>query len=177
MTINDLHRATESGEKGPEERLFQALTVRFRVFVLRKVGDQGAAEEIVQEALMTIARLYRQEKFDTSFSAWAYNVLKNRLKDHFRRSRRESDRMEFRAETPQPPADWTPDPTLESRLVECLRQISRRSPIYARALNLKHLGYEASEICDRLKVTANHFYVSLSRARSLLKHCLEKGKV
>jgi DNA-directed RNA polymerase specialized sigma24 family protein len=48
---------------------------------------------------------------------------------------------------------------------------------YARALNLIHKGFKVPEICRKLNVNANHFYVILKRGRSMLKVCLETGRI
>ncbi len=51
MDINNYYLAAKNGDKKAEEQLFQFLTARFRLFVQRKIWNQGDGEELMQEAL------------------------------------------------------------------------------------------------------------------------------
>jgi DNA-directed RNA polymerase specialized sigma24 family protein len=48
---------------------------------------------------------------------------------------------------------------------------------YARILVLRYQGYSAEEICDEFKITSKNLYMILSRARVLLKRCIETGEI
>ena len=71
---------------------------------------------------------------------------------------------------------WTPEPGLKMHLLDCLNKVGRTSRRYARILNLHHLGFTREEICDRLDLTRNQSYAVMSRARAMLRDCLEKGE-
>ena len=160
-----------------EKELFQVLAVRFRLFVHQKVRNEQDCEDIVQETLMAISREYRDIKFDTSFSAWSYNVLKNRLLVYFKKSKAETRRMSEYDDHGEISRSETFDPLLVAQLVDCLKKVGGINHRYAAILDLHYQGYTANEICDRLKINRNHAYVILSRARSMLKLCLEKGEL
>ena len=51
MNINALHSNCGQGDKGAEERLFESLSVRFRLFAEHKIRDRLDAEEVCQKAL------------------------------------------------------------------------------------------------------------------------------
>ena len=72
---------------------------------------------------------------------------------------------------------YTPDPELKRRLVECLRKIGRVNGRYIRILDLHFQGYTAQEISETLGTTKNSVLISLSRARSKLKVCIEQGDI
>jgi RNA polymerase sigma factor (sigma-70 family) len=177
--INELCNAARGGDAADEERLFEALSARFRVFANQRVSDKQEAEEIVQRALLTIFGEYKAVKFQTSFAAWAYRVLDNRIMGYIQRKMRQSGRNERLCEN----VDYSsaamsePNPELEIRLLECLRRIKKTNRRYARILNLHYQGYSTGEICRRLNLTTSNFYSILSRARSLLELCLEKGDI
>ena len=175
MSINTLYNEACRGEQGAEQRLFQGLTVRFRLFVYQRVWNEDDAQEIVQEALATVAQEYRKTEFQISFSAWAYKVLQNKISNYVRKK-------SFRDTVVQPVpgseddyAAWNPDPSLERKLLDCLREMSRANARYARILNFRYQGYDVEDICERLRMKPNNFYVVLLRARAVLKQCLEKG--
>jgi RNA polymerase sigma-70 factor (ECF subfamily) len=179
VDLNTLHSKACKGDRRAEEGLFEVLTSRFRLFVHQKVRNQADAEEIVQEALMTIYAEYGSMTFTASFAAWACKVLDNRILDYLRRKQRESARFdtgsEDRPDSAVTAAKETPD--LRRQLLNCLQKICRRNIRYARILNLHYLGYKTGEICGRMSVKPETLYSALSKARSMLVHCLEKGEI
>ena len=66
---------------------------------------------------------------------------------------------------------------LKEQLLFCLERVGQSNRRYARILNLYYQGYTTDEVCLRLGINANHSYVALWRARSLLEICLEKGDI
>ena len=58
MNINDLHADVCDGM--PEEELFRTLHERFEQFALRRIQDPDDAKDVVQNALIVIAREYKQ---------------------------------------------------------------------------------------------------------------------
>jgi len=177
LTINELYEMARTGEKAAEEKLFQTLSVRFRALTIQKVREKDDCDDIVQNAILTISQEYKSIEIRTSFAAWAYKVLQNRILKHYNIGQRKTLNEENLARFFEAPSDFEPDPTLESRLIECLKKISRVGIQYARILNLIYQGFSTEDICRKLDVTANYSYVILSRARSMLKLCLEVGDI
>ena len=179
LNLNQLLEKSQSGENRAEETLLQHLRVRFLGFAVLRLGNGQDAEEAVQDALTTISQEYRSITFDVSFAAWAYKVLNNRiLKKLNSRQRRESklsksDSMEHYPDQ----SDSAETAELRIKLADCLRKIGRVNKRYARILNLHYLGYATSEISDKLNISAENFYMILSRARSMLKLCLDTGTI
>lgn len=177
MNINALHSNCGQGDKGAEERLFESLSVRFRFFAEQKIRDRLDAEEVCQKALTVVFEKYRAIVFETSFSAWAHRVLDNEILKHYRTHAYHENLFMPMEDDGQSAAAWNPDPELKRRLLGCMKRICDVNSRYARTLNLKYQGYEAEDICRMLKITANNLYVILSRARSLLRLCLDKGDI
>lgn len=177
MIINELYKQARAGDKSAENELFNKLTDRFRVFAHRKVWDKEEAEEIVQNALATVVSEFRRVEITTSFAAWAHKVLDNKFLAYIQTKRRQEGRSVSLKDTGALTVSWTPDPTLKMRLLNCFKQISRASRRYARILNLHHLGFKRDEVCEKLGMTKAQSYVVMSRARAMLKECLEKGAV
>lgn len=177
MDINSLYTAARTGDKTSEEQLFQALSVRFRLFALQRIWDEEDCNDVVQNTMMVIAREYKVTDITTSFSAWAYKVLNNRILGYIKARRSQSGKTESLSEGPSEPSMTDTDPTLESRLIDCIKKVAGANRRYARVLNLYYQGFTTREVCDRLHMTPNHSYVALSRARSMLELCLEKGVI
>jgi len=128
---------------------------------------------------MTISREYARMTYTASFAAWACKVLDNRILAHLQKKRRENRKIDPYAEVdPEAREIGTGrdiNPELKRRLAECLRQLCRRNPRYARALNLHYQGYSTDEICDRTRTRPATLYSTLHKARAMLRECLETG--
>ena len=177
MIINELYIQACTGDKSAEAELFKKLTERFWVFAHRKVWDKEEAGEIVQNALATVLSEYRQVEISTSFVAWAHKVIENKFLAYIKTKQRQSGR-DIRLENPDSLTDnWVPDPTLKMRLLNCFKQVAQANRRYARILNLHYQGFKREEVCEKLGMTVTQSYVVMSRARAMLKDCLEKGNV
>jgi RNA polymerase sigma factor (sigma-70 family) len=177
--INMLYRNALAGDKESAEELFEFLSARFGSFAHQRIWNDKDAEEVVQDALAVIFREFRTVAITTSFSAWAYKVLDNRILDYIKTKQRNASRLEKLAGDPagalQHLADI--DPELKRTLIRCLQKLGRANQQYARALNLMYQGYETDDICRRMNLKRSTLYSHLSRARSLLLACLKGGGV
>lgn len=174
MNVNDLHARVCDGK--PEEELFRTLSERFEQFTLRRIQDPDDAKDIVQNALIVIAREYRQIDFKISFSAWAYKVLEFRILEYYKTRQRREHKMEDISSSGDRFTPTAQPSDLKPRLIECLRKLHRVNRRYARIINLHHQGYQTKEICKSLGLTPNGLYIALTRARSMLKKCLESER-
>lgn len=177
LIINELHKLAKDGDKEAENKLFKNLSDSFLIFAQHRLWDKADIEEIVQESLMTITAKYKEIEFDTSFSAWAYKVMENKLMSFYRNNRSREDKIQQLTERKKESSHWSPNPTLRLKLRDCLQAVSKYSTRYARIINLSYHGFETNEICDKLNIERNNVYNLLSRARRLLKNCLEKGVI
>jgi RNA polymerase sigma-70 factor (ECF subfamily) len=147
------------------------------MFVQNRIWDEQDVEDLVQDTLMTINKKYKSIDSEANFAAWAYKVLKNNLLYYFRTRKYQSSRESDEIDGTDPPSPWHSDPLLETRIKDCLGKISRAKVRYVQVLDLHYQGYTVSEVCEKLNLTANALYIAISRARSLLKLCLEKGDI
>jgi RNA polymerase sigma factor (sigma-70 family) len=178
MDINALHESAAAGDRQAEERLFGFLSVRFEVIANLKIVNAQDAEEVVQDALTIIAREYRSMTFERSFAAWAYKVFDNRVLSYFGSKKKHTHAAIEYDLPPQPQQrEANPEVGLKGLLRTCLKKVRRANQRYARILALHYQGYDTEEICGRLEVTTANFYMILSRARAMLKRCLDQGEI
>lgn len=176
MSLNALHKNAIGGSREAEEKLFDALTTRFRLFAQQKVRDRADCEEIVQDALVVILKKFRDIEFQTSFIAWAHRVLNNKIMDFVKtKTLHQKKLVQIADESPGPEHNTNPD--LEARLLKCLKKLHQVNARHARVLNLHYQGYTVEDICAKLKVSRTNLYSIMSRARSMLENCLAKGDV
>jgi RNA polymerase sigma factor (sigma-70 family) len=176
LNINVLYKQACAGDKKAEERLFQHLLDSFRLFTQQRLWNQTDADEIVQDALMIIAQKYKEIEIKSNFAGWAYQVLNNKIMDFVKIRRIRADILARVSVSLGLQSSYRTDPLLEARLLECLKKTGQANHQYARILNLHYQGYATSEICRKLGLKRDYFYVSLSRARAMLAACLAQGE-
>lgn len=175
--INQLYQNIKNGRSSDEEKLFSALSERFRLFLQYKIRDIEDRDDVIQETLKAIALKYKSVELEVKFSSWAYGVLEKSVL-HFYRTEANRQKKENDFENSQSrPSGVTPDPNMKIMLEKCFRKLCLAHNRYARILNLHYNGYKVEEICQKLALTRNNIYIILSRGRSLLRECLKSGEL
>lgn len=176
ISVDEIWARVRDGDGAAEEEIFQHLLVRFNLLAKRRLGDREA-EDVAQEACLTILEKCRSGGSVRYSDAWAYTILRNKIGNCLQT--RETRRKTMLEEAIAGDLDTLPQPTeipgLRSKLVGCLRKIMKMNPRYARVLSLTYQGYKTDEICRRLSIKPGHLYVILNRSRKMLNDCIEKG--
>jgi RNA polymerase sigma-70 factor (TIGR02943 family) len=166
-------------------------------YALVRLRDPEKAEDLVQEAFLAALKAVATFSGRSSERSWLIGILKNKIADHYRAQSRvtsftdlefyrdeESDR--FTADGPFKggwihalgPLEWSPDPgaSLDNAAFwktfhDCTAKLP---PNIARVFLLREMDeMETDQICDLLRITPNHLWVMLHRARMALRRCLE----
>jgi RNA polymerase sigma factor (sigma-70 family) len=177
LDIDKLYKATCTGGKSAENKLFSHLSEIFQLFLRLRVQDENDRQDIVQDTLMEIANNYRNANFNVGFSEWAYGILKHKLADYYRIKQTRELRFIQANCTDNLIDEIQVNKGLERMIRKCLRKIHKMNPKYIRILNLRYLGFGIDEMCEKLNTTPNYIYVNLFRARHSLKKCLQEGDV
>lgn len=177
MSINDLYRDSCNGDTRAERRLFETLNERFRRFAKQRVWEDSEVDDIVQSAMEVVAREFRSIEINTSFTAWAYKVLENKMLNYFSSRKRERSRFEPLTGIGGRESSYHQDPILKSRLLNCLKKLNKINTRHARILNMRYQGYDTGEICEKMGLSRNGVYILLSRARKMLETCLKTGEI
>lgn len=173
MNLNTLHKEAAAGNEASKSRLFEQLTVSFRLITQQRIRNRQDAEEVAQEALKTIAEKQMALMIETSFAAWAHKVLEHKLMDFYKSKRVRSITENDLSEQEVPTARVDVDPALVAQLHGCLKMVFQSNKRYARVLALHYQGFETVEICRKLSITSGNMYMMLSRARTSLAACLD----
>ncbi len=102
------------GDMEAFEQVFRAFGPRVRAYMMRLVRDPQAAEELMQETMMTVWRKAAQFDADKGNAAtWIFTIARNLRIDSYRRSKR----PDFDPNDPAfvPDADPRADQTMEAR--------------------------------------------------------------
>jgi RNA polymerase sigma-70 factor (ECF subfamily) len=174
MTLNELYEAALSGDAAEEKALFDKLAVRLRVLAERRIGNRQDCDEVVQEALSIVWRKFRQTEITESFAGWARRILINEVLRYYRDRATRERYVESTGDVDLFCESGPVDHELRDLLQRCLARLCQVNRRYAKVLHMKHNGYSHDEICSELDITYGNLCVILSRARSLLKKCMEK---
>lgn len=165
-------------------------------FARLQLRDAGAAEDMVQEAL--IAAMTKASEFAgrSALKTWIFAILRNKIVDHIRRSSREicgsdlvdgsgADADDFDSlfdqrgywNPDERPATWSdPDASLSQKQFwavfdACLDDLPEQT---ARVYMMREfLELDTAEICQQLGISTSNCWVILHRARIGLRECLE----
>ncbi len=174
MNINQYYLDAINGGLKEENELFQKLFEIFRAIAYQSIRNKEDADDVAQSSLMRVAGKYKNMAFDLSFSAYAYKILTNSIAGYFQKLKRTNELSDPRRPEEIMGVGWSSEPIFEQKLLDCLKNIYGANLRYARILCLKYQGFHVNEICQRLNISANNLYIILSRARSMLKKCLEE---
>ena len=170
-------------------------------FARMQLRDSGAAEDMVQEALMAAVTSAKSFAGRSAFKTWMFAILRNKIVDHIRASAREitgsalvgragGDGGEGELEDfdvlfkqgghwnpDDRPATWSdPEAAFEQDAFWqvfdlCMNKLPEH---IARVYTMRELlELETAEICAELGITPNNCFVILHRARLGLRECLE----
>lgn len=82
---------TETGQNRRISEVIQRERRRLLSFIKQRVGDEGDAEDILQDVFFELVEAYRLMKPIEQVGAWLYRVARNRIIDRFRKKRPASE--------------------------------------------------------------------------------------
>lgn len=85
--LEDLARAARRGDRGAFELLVIETAPRVHALVLRLVGDEDDARDLVQETYLRAYRSIGRFRSDAAVTTWLYRIAANCAASHLRRRR------------------------------------------------------------------------------------------
>lgn len=153
-------------------------------YAVRLVGNRDDAEEVVQEAIVSIYASIERFEGQCSLRSWLFRIVHHKAVDHLRKNSRFvhapanddeplGDYFTKQGSWNQPPNQW--ENSLEAQvnarqMLEIIRKQMDSLPHNYRQILLMREVYklETEEICNALKITPVHARVMLHRARQAL---------
>jgi RNA polymerase sigma-70 factor, ECF subfamily len=183
-----------------DERVFSELVDRWRRMMLRlalsRVESRAVAEEVVQDAWLTVLRSLDGYERRSTFRTWVLGIVVNLARSRARAERRaiplspdwepSVDQARFLPAThPRWPHHWAIEPvawrTPEDQLLASetrkiiLEAIDALPPAQREVIVLRDVeGMPSTEVCNILALTDTHQRVLLHRARSRVRNALER---
>ncbi len=172
--LADWLRAAGRGDQNAFARIYQHSADKLFGVCLRMLHQRSQAEEILQEAFVTIWD--RASRFDpdrASAMTWMITITRNKAIDSLRR-RRESTPIEFvELESGDPsPSSEAEHSQQRQRIEDCLDQLQSKHKAAVREAFFSGVTYK--QLADRCKVPLGTMKSWIRRSLLQLRTCLEK---
>jgi RNA polymerase sigma-70 factor (TIGR02943 family) len=168
-------------------------------FAIYRVKNREVAEDLVQETFLSALKSLKNFRRDCPEKSWLYNILRNKIIDHFRKKTNQEIKQSSTAveldddsffmqyfkkggqqwSSGAAPENWdiAADKILEREefmqfLMLC---ISLLPETWAKVFSLKNIEDSSTkEICKELDITPSNLWTIIHRAKLQLRGCLEK---
>jgi len=167
-------------------------------FAIYRVKNREVAEDLVQETFLSALKSLKNFRGDCPEKSWLYNILRNKIIDHFRKKTNQEVKQSSAAietddsffmqyfkkggqqwNSEAAPENWdiAVDKILERQefmhfLMLC---ISLLPDTWAKVFSLKNMeDLSTKEICKELNITASNLWTIIHRSKLQLRGCLEK---
>jgi RNA polymerase sigma-70 factor, ECF subfamily len=166
-------------EPSPEQtalvqQLFVQHVVPLRGFLLALVADPHRVNDLVQESFLAAVQKAADFQPGTNFRAWLFAIARFRLLSAVRDAQR--DPLQFEPDVVELLAESAPDFSAnEPRARHLQACMGKLAPQARRAMELLYQhGQPPREIAPQMGWTVNAVKVALSRARALVRACIEQ---
>lgn len=145
----------------------------FRRFLVRRLGQEADAEDVLQELFVRALTKGHAIRKEESVVAWLYRCLGSVLADHMRRQARRTRHIAAYARE-QPADSGAVDEDLRQSICECLHLLlPAMRPEYTELIERIDLaGEPRSQVAATLGLTMSNLAVRLHRARQALRRAL-----
>jgi RNA polymerase sigma-70 factor (ECF subfamily) len=168
------------GDPGAFDTLFRRYHDRVRSICIRYVGDEAAAEDLVQETFFNVIRALGRVNEGFNFGAWVHRIAVNICQDELRRRNRRAahadpsggDPDERMLRLPDKDRRGSPEDALEmSHIRQLVWQVSKKLPERQRmVLTLRELqGLSYASIAHVMGISDAAVETLLHRARKRFK--------
>jgi RNA polymerase sigma factor (sigma-70 family) len=161
------------GDGAALERLLERWQEPLWRYACRLTGEENAAWDVLQEALLVIARDICRLEAEAAFGAWAYRIVKNKTSDRLRQQVRRLEREARFAAQWQLDSEGTVEPPPEQRRL--LEALPRLEPADRTILGLRfEEDFSIEEIAHMLGVPTGTVKSRLHYAKQRLRTLMEK---
>ena len=168
--------AVAAGDRAAFRAVYERTSAKLYGICLRLLGSEAEAEDVLQEAYVTVWRNAR--RFDSAKASaitWLAVIARNKAIDRLRRRRPVADGLEAAAEMPDegPLATAVIEQKDDARrLAHCLDELDERARAMIRAAFLDGASYP--ELAEREGVPLGTMKSWIRRGLMRLKGCLER---
>lgn len=151
------------------EALYRKLSQRLREFIRKRVHDEAAGKDILQDVFLKIHSRIDSVRDGERIESWIFQITRNAIADHYRNHRETVEPEENIADSPD-------EETIEAKLAPSVAEMVRSLPEkYRTALQMTdYEGLTQKELADRLGISISGAKSRVQRARAMLKDLLTR---
>jgi RNA polymerase sigma-70 factor (ECF subfamily) len=153
------------------ESIWSQLSHDLRRFIRRRVADDHAADDLLQETFLRIHRSIGTLADEVRLAAWVHEIARNVIHDHYRK---QSGDVPLDNIEPADVRDGTSE--LRARAGEWLEDLIRQLPDpYREAVQLSEIdGLTQREVARRLGLSHSGVKSRIQRGRAMLREILDQ---
>lgn len=147
--------------------LWKELSSNLKTFILKKVGNEHDAEDILQDVFLKIFTNLDHLKDDNKIYAWIYQITRNTINDYYRMRRIRAEISDL----PEEGVTSNDEDEIINELVLCLKNMIESLPDkYKQAIILTELGgLTQKELARKLGISISGAKSRVQRGRIMLK--------
>ena len=100
IELNTIHRA-QTGDEAALAQIYDAFAKPIYRYHYSRVGNSADAEDLTSQTFMAVIEALPRYQHRGRFTAWMFQIARNKAMDHFRRNHRVSDVIESFVDTAQ----------------------------------------------------------------------------
>lgn len=151
------------------QALWEEFQEQLKAFILQRVSDPIAAEDLLQEVFVKIHQSIGSLEDETKLESWVYQITRNTIIDYYRTTKSHAE-----LETPPAYEEEYIATDAAAQIASGLREFVEELPEhYRRAIELTEFeGLTQREMGEKLGLSASGAKSRVQRARELLKEML-----
>lgn len=149
------------------ESIWEQMSARLKHFILKRVEDEAAADDLLQEVFLRVHQKMDQLKDSEKIEQWIFQIARNVIIDHYRSRPKVSPLSEKIGE----PGDLAEDPDAVAELSDSIYQMVNELPEpYREALLLtEYRGLSQQQLAGQLGISVSGAKSRVQRARQKIK--------
>ena len=151
------------------EQLYGRFYARLKQFILNRVGDEAAAEDLLHDVFLKIHQRIDTLKDSSKLESWMFQIARNAIIDHYRSRKDEKVEVDM-AEIPGDEEEIS----AEQRLAPAVREMIEQLPEpYREALRIVELeGISQKELAALVGLSFSGAKSRVQRGRAMLQDLL-----
>lgn len=172
-TVEILMRLALSGDGRSYELVLQYTTRLLRPYLMRRLGNASAVDDVMQEILISIHKARHTYDGNRAYAPWAFAIARYRLTDYLRTHY--ADKLRHAADLSDVEYMIGDDVTKSGFSYESIKgEIEQLPKKQAVILQMMHEeGYTAKEVAEKIGMNESAVKVAAHRAYKLLKKRLD----
>jgi RNA polymerase sigma-70 factor, ECF subfamily len=148
------------------KQLWLQLNRKLKAFIINKIQDEDAAEDILQEVFIRIHTHIDTLQDDSKLQAWIYQITRNLIADHFNKIKREN-KLQTLSEKEEEDSSTE---YMSEALRDMVNMMDDLPPGYCEALCLTELGSMSQKMyAEKIGISHSGAKSRVQRAKMMLK--------